>query len=115
MSVMSLSLLLIQKHYVRPTILNDVVNFDGPTAAFRHQTPQLTMRSVHTIYSHEACKRLSCVTVALRLTLLHTRVGAMRSYISLVVNCAELSSIAFTASLFDCFFSSSCCSLLRPG
>ena len=97
-----------------------MVNLDGPTAAFGHHTPQLTMRSVHTIYgaetncriahilgillmnscytdrflattvvyglstlnSHGACKRLSCVTVALRLTLLHTRVGAMTSYIS---------------------------------
>ena len=40
--------------------------------------------------------------IALRLTftLFHTRVGAMRSYISLVVNCAqnEMSSIAFAAS-----------------
>ena len=52
-----------KKHHVRPTIPNDVVNLDGPTAAFRHQTPQLTMRSVHTIYSHGACKRLYCVTV----------------------------------------------------
>ena len=30
--------------------------------------------------------RYGCVTVALRLTLFHKRVGAMRSYISLVVN-----------------------------
>ena len=36
--------------------------------------------------------------VALTFTLFHTRVRAMRSYISLVVNCAQMSSIAFAAS-----------------
>lgn len=36
--------------------------------------------------------------IALTFTLFHTRVRAMRSYISLVVNCAQMSSIAFAAS-----------------
>lgn len=36
--------------------------------------------------------------IALTFTLFHTRVRAMRLYISLVVNCAQMSSIAFAAS-----------------